>query len=111
VAAGLCAIAVGSETDGSIVSPANANGIVGLKPTVGLLSRWGVVPISAEQDTAGPMARSVADCAAMLVAMAGPDPSDPATLAQPAAADYSALLAAGVALDINIILTPPSIFH
>jgi amidase len=79
VAADLCAAAVGSETDGSIVSPASINGIVGLKPTVGLVSRTGVVPISHSQDTAGPLARTVRDAAVLLGVMAGPDPSDPAS--------------------------------
>jgi amidase len=81
VAADLCAVAVGTETDGSIVSPASVNGIVGLKPTVGLVSRTGVVPISHSQDTAGPLARTVRDAAVLLGAMAGPDPSDPASSA------------------------------
>ncbi|HEY2677048.1 MAG TPA: amidase [Steroidobacteraceae bacterium] len=81
VAANLCAIAVGTETDGSIVSPASINGIVGLKPTVGLISRRGIVPISHSQDTAGPLARSVRDAAAMLSAMAGLDAADPASVA------------------------------
>ena len=81
VAANLAAVAVGTETDGSIVSPASACGLVGLKPTVGLVSRSGIVPIAHSQDTAGPMARTVADAAALLGAMAGPDPDDPATVA------------------------------
>ena len=79
VAADLCTVAVGTETDGSIVSPASACGIVGIKPTVGLVSRSGIIPISASQDTAGPMARTVADAAALLGAMTGIDPSDPAS--------------------------------
>lgn len=84
VAAGLAAAAVGTETDGSIVCPAAINGVVGLKPTVGLVSRSGIVPISASQDTAGPMARTVADAALLLTAMAGADPLDPVTqLARP----------------------------
>ena len=81
VAADLCAAAVGSETDGSIVSPASINGIVGLKPTVGLVSRRGIVPISHSQDTAGPLTRSVLDAAIMLGAMSGSDPQDPASAA------------------------------
>jgi amidase len=81
VAANLCAVAVGTETDGSIVSPASINGIVGLKPTVGLVSRTGVVPISHSQDTAGPLARTVHDAALLLGVMTGPDPSDPASSA------------------------------
>jgi amidase len=78
-AANLVAVAVGTETDGSIVSPASNNGLVGIKPTVGLLSRSGIVPISHSQDTAGPMTRTVADAAALLGAMAGTDADDPAT--------------------------------
>jgi amidase len=80
VAANLVAAAVGTETDGSIVSPASACGIVGIKPTVGLVSRSGIVPIAHSQDTAGPMARTVADAATLLGAMTGPDPRDPATV-------------------------------
>jgi amidase len=79
VAAGLTPLAVGTETDGSIVSPAHACGIVGIKPTLGLISRTGIVPISAEQDTAGPMTRTVADAAALLGALAGADRADEAT--------------------------------
>ena len=79
VAANLCAVAVGTETDGSIVSPSSSNGIVGIKPTVGLVSRSGIVPISHTQDTAGPMARTVADAAALLGVLAGIDPSDVTT--------------------------------
>ena len=78
-ARGFCVAAVGTETDGSIVGPSAMNGIVGIKPTVGLVSRSGIIPISKSQDTAGPMARSVADVAALLSAIAGPDSADPAT--------------------------------
>ena len=78
--ANLCCAALGTETDGSIVCPSSTNGIVGIKPTVGLLSRSGVVPISHSQDTAGPMARTVADAATLLGALAGVDPRDRATL-------------------------------
>ena len=81
VSANLCPVALGTETDGSIVCPSSTNGIVGIKPTVGLVSRSGVVPISHTQDTAGPMARTVADAAAALGAMTGIDPHDKATLA------------------------------
>jgi len=81
VAANMCAAAVGSETDGSIVSPASTNGIVGLKPTVGLVSRSGIVPISHSQDTAGPLARSVRDAALLLGIMSGKDPKDAASIA------------------------------
>jgi amidase len=81
VAANLAAAAVGTETDGSIVCPSAAGGIVGLKPTVGLVSRSGIIPISKTQDTAGPMTRTVADAAALLTAMTGVDPRDAATSA------------------------------
>ncbi|MGE5232952.1 MAG: amidase [Acidobacteriota bacterium] len=79
VAANLCTVAVGTETDGSIVSPSSMCGIVGLKPTVGLVSRAGIVPIAHSQDTAGPMATSVRDAALLLGALVGEDPRDPAT--------------------------------
>ena len=96
VAANLTAIAVGTETDGSVTCPAAMNGIVGLKPTVGLLSRRYIVPISHTQDTAGPMTRTVADAAAMLTVMAGTDSLDPATAeADKHRADYVAALDAG----------------
>jgi amidase len=81
--ANLCAVAIGTETDGSIVCPSSVNGIVGIKPTIGLVSRSGVVPISHTQDTPGPMARTVADAAALLSALAGPDPRDPSTTHAP----------------------------
>ena len=79
VSANLAAAAIGTETDGSIVCPSTANGIVGIKPTVGLVIRAGIVPISETRDTAGPMARSVRDAALVLGAIAGVDPRDPAT--------------------------------
>jgi amidase len=79
IAANLAAAAVGTETDGSIVSPSNTNGLVGIKPTLGLLSRAGIVPIAHSQDTAGPMARTVADAAILLGAMTGTDPDDATT--------------------------------
>jgi len=79
VGADLTVIAVGTETDGSVICPSSANGVVGLKPTVGLVSRTYVVPISHSQDTPGPMGHKVADVAALLSAMAGTDPADPAT--------------------------------
>ncbi|KAI0649775.1 amidase signature enzyme [Trametes meyenii] len=82
-AIGLAAAALGSETDGSIVSPSSVNNLVGIKPSVGLTSRDGVIPISSHQDTVGPMARSVADAAAILSVIAGRDPRDNFTLAQP----------------------------
>lgn len=77
--ANLCTIAVGTETDGSIVCPSSANGLVGIKPTLGLLSRAGIIPISHSQDTPGPMARTVRDAAILLGALAGSDPRDPPT--------------------------------
>ena len=92
VAAALCTVAVGTETDGSIVSPANACGIVGLKPTVGLVSRSGIIPISHTQDTAGPMARTVRDAALLLGVLAGPDPRDPAPGEARFEADYTRFL-------------------
>jgi amidase len=79
VAAILCALAVGTETDGSIICPSQTNGIVGIKPTLGLVSRSGIIPIAHSQDTAGPMARSVADAAILLGVLAGVDERDPAT--------------------------------
>jgi len=93
VAAGLAAAAVGTETDGSITCPAAVNGLVGLKPTVGLVSRTHIVPISASQDTAGPMTRTVEDAALMLTVMAGSDPADAATReADARKQDYAARL-------------------
>jgi amidase len=97
VAANLCAVAVGTETDGSIVSPSSANGIVGIKPTVGLVSRSGVIPIAHSQDTAGPMARTVRDAAVLLGVLAGLDADDKATAdpGRKAADDYTKTLDAG----------------
>ena len=96
VAANLTALAVGTETDGSVTCPGAMNGIVGLKPTVGLLSRRYIIPISHTQDTAGPMTRTVADAAAMLTVMAGTDSLDPATAeADKRRTDYVAALDAG----------------
>ena len=93
-ACGFCAAAIGTETDGSIVGPAAMNGIVGLKPTIGLVSRSGIIPIAHSQDTAGPMTRSVADAAILLAAIAGPDPADPSTEAASGwPVDYLAALA------------------
>lgn len=91
VAANLCAVALGSETDGSVVSPSSCNGIVGVKPTVGLVSRSGVIPIAFSQDTIGPMARTVTDAAILLGAIAGHDPADAASVERPAE-DYTAQL-------------------
>jgi amidase len=82
-AAGLATLAIGTETSGSILSPARANSIVGVKPTVGAVSRTGIVPISASQDTAGPMTRTVYDAAVLLSVIIGVDPEDPATSANP----------------------------
>src|SRR5262249_22570156 len=93
ISASLAAVGVGGETDGSITSPSNANGLVGIKPTVGLVSRSGIIPISSSQDTAGPMARTVADAAILLTAMAGTDPRDAVTAdASVRAVDYSKAL-------------------
>ena len=94
VAAGMVPLAVGTETDGSIVCPASVNGIVGIKPTVGLVSRRGIVPIAHSQDTAGPMAASVRDAALLLTAMVGRDAEDPASPSEPGrfGRDYAAAL-------------------
>ena len=93
VSANLAALAIGTETDGSIVCPSTTCGVVGIKPTVGLVSRAGIIPISSTQDTAGPMARTVADAAALLTAVAGADPRDQATSgAGGHAADYTRFL-------------------
>jgi amidase len=93
VAANLIPVAIGTETDGSIVYPASANGVVGIKPTVGLVSRAGIIPISHGQDTAGPMARTVRDAALVLSVIAGPDPRDSASgNAAGRTADYAASL-------------------
>ncbi|HTE59919.1 MAG TPA: amidase family protein [Solirubrobacteraceae bacterium] len=136
-AAGLAAITIGTETSGSIISPSSAQGIVGLRPTVGLVSRTGILPISATQDTAGPMTRTVADAAAELQAIAGKDPEDPATDgAPPTVPDYlgalktdalagervgviestdanynaaKAAIAAAGAIPVPVTLSPPSV--
>ena len=94
VSANLCAVAVGTETDGSVIAPASFCGIVGIKPTVGLVSRSGIIPISATQDTAGPMTRTVADAAILLNAMVGVDPADAVTLnaKDKIAKDYTSFL-------------------
>ena len=93
VSAGLSPVAVGTETDGSVICPSAMNGIVGIKPTLGLVSRSGIVPISHNQDTAGPMARNVTDAAILLTAMAGSDPRDPASAdADAHATDYTRYL-------------------
>ncbi len=93
VSANLCAAAIGTETDGSIVCPSTANGLVGIKPTLGLVSRAGIIPIAHSQDTAGPMARTVRDAAILLAAIAGVDPRDAATAdAGRAPKDYASFL-------------------
>ena len=95
VAANLTTVAVGTETDGSVICPSGINGVVGIKPTLGLVSRTGIIPIAHSQDTAGPMARSVRDAAILLGAMTGTDPADPATQdAQKAPSDYTTNLTA-----------------
>ena len=95
VAANLTSVAVGTETDGSVLCPSGINGIVGIKPTIGLVSRSGIIPIAHSQDTAGPMARSVRDAAILLSAMTGVDADDPASTAAPETVpDYTANLAA-----------------
>jgi amidase len=96
IAASLAAIGVGTETDGSIICPASVSGLAGLKPTVGLVSRSGIIPISVSQDTAGPMARTVSDVAMLLTAMAGADAADPSGAAATGkiAADYATYLKA-----------------
>src|SRR5213592_1455075 len=94
VTADLCTVAVGTETSGSILSPANQNSVVGIKPTVGLVSRSGIIPIATSQDTAGPLARTVADAATLLGALTGVDPLDRVTRASRAHAhrDYTPFL-------------------
>jgi amidase len=94
VSANFCALAIGTETDGSIVCPSGVNGIVGIKPTVGLLSRAGIIPIAHSQDTAGPMARTVTEAALLLGALTGVDADDPATEAShgKALTDYTQFL-------------------
>ena len=94
-AANLCAAAIGTETDGSVVCPSSANSLVGIKPTVGLVSRSGIIPISHSQDTAGPMARTVSDAAILLGALTGIDLNDGATKAQKSLTDYTQFLDKG----------------
>lgn len=109
-AANLAALTIGTETSGSILSPANANGIVGIKPTVGLVSRQGIIPITADQDTAGPMTRSVADAALMLGVIAGYDPGDPATMACQTPgncySDYTPFLKADALAGARLLVAP-----
>ena len=92
IAANLAAIGIGSETDGSVVCPSSGNGLVGIKPTVGLIGRSGIIPISHSQDTAGPMCRTVADAATLLSALTGVDPRDAATKGSKPEADYTKFL-------------------
>ncbi len=100
VAAGLAVAAIGTETDGSVVCPAGQNGVVGIKPTIGLISRGGIIPIAHSQDTAGPMARTVRDAALVLQAIAAADPEDPAAAGAPEEApDYTAELTGEPRLD------------
>jgi len=93
--ANLCAAAIGTETDGSVVCPSSANSLVGIKPTVGLISRAGIIPIAHSQDTAGPMARTVSDAAVLLGALTGIDINDGATKAQRSFTDYTKFLDKG----------------
>jgi amidase len=102
-AASLAAATIGTETDGSIICPSSINGLVGFKPTLGLVSRTHVIPISHSQDTAGPMARSVTDAALVLTALAGSDPADPATAqADARKTDYAAGLSPGYLQGVRI---------
>ena len=95
VAANLTVVAIGTETDGSVVCPSGVNGVVGIKPSLGLVSRNGIIPIAHSQDTAGPMARTVRDAAILLGAMTGTDPNDALSAAFAAAPDdYTTNLAA-----------------
>lgn len=103
IAANLAAVGVGTETDGSVVCPSSANGLVGIKPTLGLVSRAGIVPISHSQDTAGPMARSVADAAALLTVLAGSDARDNATgAADSHRTDFAKTLAPGALNGVRV---------
>lgn len=106
VAASLAAAAVGTETDGSITCPSSLNGVVGFKPTLGLVSRTHVVPISHSQDTAGPMARSVRDAALLLSAMSAPDPADPATTGTQVR-DYTAGLSSAALSGMRVAVIRP----
>jgi amidase len=92
VASGLCTVAIGTETSGSIINPAMQNGLTGIKPTLGLVGRSGIIPISSTHDTAGPMTRTVRDAAVLLGVIAGIDPGDPATHAQNTPVDYTKYL-------------------
>src|ERR1700747_3761223 len=92
IAAGLAAAAIGTETSGSLLSPATQNGVVTVKPTVGLISRAGIIPITHSQDTAGPLTRTVRDAALLLNVLAAADPLDPATEHLQRPADYTSVL-------------------
>ncbi|NUZ07890.1 amidase family protein [Piscinibacter koreensis] len=109
-AANLTALSIGSETSGSILSPASANDVVGIKPTLGLVSRSGILPISADQDTAGPITRTVRDAAILLGVIAGHDPADPATAACQTAgncfSDYTQFLDANALAGARILVPP-----
>lgn len=108
IAASFAAAGLGTETDGSVVCPSSINGLAGLKPTIGMVSRTHVVPISHSQDTPGPMARSVRDVALLLSAMVGSDPADPATTgANARATDYSAPLASASLKGVRIAVLRP----
>src|SRR3954468_19637480 len=110
VAANLAAVGIGTETSGSILSPGTANGLVGIKPTVGLISRDGIIPITADQDTAGPLARTVTDAAIVLGVIAGFDPNDPATAAcltpGRCRTDYTPFLDANALTGARIVVPP-----
>ena len=106
VAASYAAVAIGTETDGSVVCPSSMNGLVGLKPTLGMVSRTHVVPISHSQDTPGPMARSVRDAAILLSAMVGTDPEDAAT-ARTVAHDYAADLSVSALSGVRVGVIRP----
>jgi len=111
VAANLCAVAVGTETDGSITAPASFNGVVGLKPTIGLVSRAGIIPISSTQDTAGPMTRTVKDAAILLGVLAGADTNDTSTtINKNVVKDYTRLLSTAT-LQGKRIGVEKSFFH
>ncbi|MHA1356004.1 MAG: amidase family protein, partial [Candidatus Heimdallarchaeota archaeon] len=94
VAANLCSVAIGTETNGSVICPAHVNSVVGIKPTVGLVSRTGIIPISHNQDTAGPMARTVKDAAILLGVIAGVDSDDPPIIenGEPLPGEYTQFL-------------------
>src|SRR5207247_7412973 len=95
IAASLAAVGVGTETDGSVVCPSSAAALRGIEPTLGLVSRRGIVPIAHSQDTAGPMARTVRDAAILLGVLAGADPDDAVTASGPGITDYTKFLDAG----------------